>query len=67
MFFLRALEGDDGDWTCHRGRSLLDLHAHPDLEEALVHLREVAASIEGAVQVVLHYRNGSTEVLDDES
>ena len=46
---------------------MLDLHAHPDLEEALVHLREVAASIEGAVQVVLHYRNGITEVLDDES
>jgi hypothetical protein len=65
-WFLRAQEGDDGSWACRRGRESLDLHPHADLKEAVAHLREVAESIDGAAQIVLHFSDGSARLLDDE-
>jgi hypothetical protein len=60
-FYLHGVEGDDGRWTCQRGRTVIDpaMGHHPDPEEALTHLREVSATLQGTFLLLLHYVDGT--------
>ncbi|HTW21467.1 MAG TPA: DUF2188 domain-containing protein [Mycobacteriales bacterium] len=57
-WFFRALEQPDGQWVCRRGRA--DIDAHPTLEHAIEHLRELASDAQPA-QLVIHRLDGSAE------
>jgi hypothetical protein len=65
---LHAVEDPEGRWTCRRGREQLDPAPghHPHLVDAVAHLRDVAQKLEGAVQIVLHFADGSAELQDFE-
>ncbi len=60
-FFLHSVEGPKGRWTCQRGRVLIDPQEghHLGTEEAVSHLREVATSLEGTPELILHFLDGS--------
>jgi hypothetical protein len=51
-YFLRAVELTDGIWVCKRGRA--ELGVFLTREEALAHLDEVAATLDGPVEVRVH-------------
>jgi hypothetical protein len=63
VWFLHAVEDDEGQWTCRRGLRQLDSRdgKHPDVGGALAHLREVAGTLDGATRMVLHHADGRTE------
>jgi hypothetical protein len=61
--FLRALEEPDGMWTCRQGNRVWD--SHPSLTEAVSHLREIADTLEGSVQLIAHWINGRIEHLEE--
>ena len=65
-FFVHAVEESDGRWTCHHGLDPVDpsIGHHPNIEDALAHLRELAQTIEGAVQLVVHFADGVVERFD---
>jgi hypothetical protein len=68
VFFVHAVEESDGRWTCQRGRQRLDpsMGHHPHVDDALAHLREVAQTLEGAIQIVLHFADGTAHALEVE-
>jgi hypothetical protein len=47
---IRLVQGDDGRWYCHVTRS--DVHHHDSYDEALAHIRDLAASCPGAAVFV---------------
>jgi hypothetical protein len=58
-WYFRAIERDDGHWTCRHGLHLYD--EHPELAHALQHLRELAAEIGGAAEFFVHFVDGRVE------
>lgn len=54
-WYLRAIEVDDGRWACRHGRHEYD--AHPNLSDAVAHLRELAGDL-GDVELFAHPRVG---------
>jgi succinylarginine dihydrolase len=55
-WFFRAIETVQGRWECRHGARLFDDHGTVD--EALRHLRAMAAEQQRGVQVFVHTRDG---------
>jgi hypothetical protein len=55
-WFYRAIETVQGRWECRHGAWVFDDHA--TLEEALGHLRRLAADESSGVQVFVHTTDG---------
>ena len=55
VWFLRAIEQTDGSWACRWGNQLFD--EHPELDEALEHLREIASD-KGPAEFFVHFLDG---------
>jgi hypothetical protein len=62
LWFFRVIEGEDGSWSCRRGREVLD--EHPTLGDALSHLYVLAQASQPA-SLFAHYRDGRVEKLGD--
>ena len=58
MWFFRAVQADDGQWSCRRG--LQEFDRHPDLAAALDHIRDMAAGLP-AVQFFVHHLDGRVD------
>jgi len=58
--FFRAVQDDQGLWTCRQG--LHEIDAHSELRDAIRHLRELATASAPA-EVFLHFRDGSVRSL----
>jgi hypothetical protein len=55
VWFLRAIEQTDSSWVCQWGNHRFD--EHPELEEALAHLREIVSG-EGPAAFFVHHLDG---------
>jgi hypothetical protein len=60
-WYLRALEVAPSRWLCKRGRSELDEHG--SLDGAIAHLRELADTLDGDFEIVVHHLSGPTCVV----
>jgi hypothetical protein len=58
-WYFRAVERDDGRWTCRHGRR--DYDSHPELAHAVEHLRHLAAEIGDAAEFFVHFIDGRVE------
>lgn len=62
---LHITEGENGRWSCSRGRFHFD--THEDVFEAVSHLREMTASLDGPAMVIIHRLDGVVEKIGSES
>jgi len=60
MWFLRAIEQDDGRWACRHGSHQFDTHG--ELRAAIIHLRELAKEFDPSTLFV-HRLDGTIESL----
>ncbi|WP_151082981.1 hypothetical protein [Nocardioides cynanchi] len=51
-WFFRAIETVQGTWGCHHGAQLFD--EHTTLDEALAHLRALAAELQPVGEIFIH-------------
>jgi hypothetical protein len=58
VWFFRAIESEDGTWTCRHGRAVFD--EHPTLEHALAHLHALAR-MEPPAALFAHWHDGRIE------
>jgi hypothetical protein len=58
MWFFRAVQLEDGRWSCRRGIQEWDTHSH--LDAALSHLFELAAPFKEA-SFFVHHLDGTIE------
>ena len=54
-WYLRVIEQPDGRWSCRRGSTCYD--AHDQLVDALRHLHELAADLDGTVEFLVHHHD----------
>jgi len=59
-WYLRALQHEDGQWSCRWGTTEYDLH--DELDEAVAHLQELARSI-GTAALFVHPFGGPVQRL----
>jgi hypothetical protein len=55
-WFYRAVEAEDGTWSCQRGLTLVDEHA--SLNDALAHLRKLAGEEDAPAYIYAHWLDG---------
>jgi carotenoid cleavage dioxygenase-like enzyme len=61
--FLRALQNPgDKTWSCRQGTQVWD--AHPHLDEAVEHLREIGAALNTPALIIAHHMGGRIEHLE---
>ena len=60
-WFLRAVEGKGGRWSCRWGALEYDAHEH--LDHAVEHLRDLAAEF-GTSVIFVHPARGAVQRLD---
>ncbi|HET8619251.1 MAG TPA: DUF2188 domain-containing protein [Acidimicrobiales bacterium] len=61
-WFFRVIESADGWWACRRGRAEVDRHA--EIDEALRHIRQIAAENRPS-QVWVHHLDGRVVLAAD--
>jgi hypothetical protein len=57
-WYFHIVEQHDGSWLCRHGRAIFD--AHPELQHAIDHIRELAAGAQPALLMV-HRLDGSVD------
>jgi len=57
-WFFRAIEQADGRWACSHGGAVFD--QHDELPDALVHLRDIAATMSPA-ELFVHHLDGDVK------
>ena len=62
LWFFRVIESPDGRWACRRGRAEVD--RHPEVDEALRHIRQIAAEHRPS-QVWVHHLDGRVVLAAD--
>jgi hypothetical protein len=58
-WYLHAVEGTDGRWSCQHGRTIVD--SHEDRTCALTHLKLVACELGIGTAIFAHTRAGTVE------
>ena len=61
--FYRAFEAPDGTWSCRRGLTRIDEHA--SLNDALAHLRKLAAEEPVPGYIYAHWLDGRVEPMGE--
>jgi uncharacterized protein DUF2188 len=59
-WYFRVVEQNDGTWMCRRGRYAID--HHPDMQQALDHIKSLASNHRPS-EVRLHHLNGRVETV----